>query len=297
MPTSEFVTIPAVRTVPDDDVSTTPLGSPAAGHIIQDAEPITPLSIAKIIQQSLPYSVLCYIARRLLTILLNRLLSVKAKATPESHQKRVLRVALYILSTAMATVGSWYSVSYMQIADGIRALPETSASEVDSKREKKSALQKQTTSFMEFLLGYLMHDTASTIDQFREYPADMVHHGIGMTMSILCLSRPHLLMDFVPAFLRLEGSTVALNWMWFFREFPILAQRFPFVDRSLPKVFVALYASIRMVWFPWYLHHVATKYPIVWNQGLGPAGRGLFYLLHTLQTYWFGLIVQKMVVS
>lgn len=291
-----------------DMAQRTPLGSPVPqpdlshrhvrvlGEIDDDADlyrPVTPTLVLELLQRAMPSAVACFLIRRALVAVLMRFISSQPKSSSDAHEKRVLRVALYILSTAQATFGTVYSIVHLRTADAIRA--ETA--DPVKRHEMKDALVHQTKLLMEALLGYLIHDTLSTIDQWRQYPADMLHHGLGITLVVISLARARLTMEFVPAFLRLETSTVALNCMWFFREFPQLAQALPLVDQALPKVFVLLYFAIRMVWFPWYLRKMATEFPVVWNEGLGSVGKRLMMILHALQTYWFGLIVKKMVLG
>ena len=215
---------------------------------------------------------------------------------------RLHRTVLYLFSTGQAFAGAIYSL--LESVPCLRASVFPSEKEAlkhadpDAEGAEKAAFWRQrqrSARFIRFILGYLCHDLLMIAPVAAQYPADIVHHFIGISLIATCLRRPETLMYFVPHFLRLESSTVVLNSMWFVREYPGLKTAAPALANSLPTVFAGSFFVLRVVWLPYFLHHLHSEKPAVWK-ALGATGQRLMLGLIGLNWYWFGLIA-KMVVK
>jgi hypothetical protein len=161
-------------------------------------------------------------------------------------------------------------------------------SESESKR-----LANRTMTLFEIITGYMIHDFVCILPEWRDYPADILHHVLGLGLLTACMRNMRQLAPFIAIFLRLELSTVLLNLMWFFREFAGLKQMFPLVDKHLPNAFALVYFLVRVAYMPARVILWANTYPNRFWDGLGQKGLIGLSALMGLNVYWFMLILNK----
>jgi len=204
--------------------------------------------------------------RVVLTAILRRAGPAAFRAAGAERQRRTV---LYVLSTAAASIATTFAI----VTDGRPT------------RAKRHLLDS--------FIGYLLHDAAAVLPQWRQYPADLAHHVAVMALCGYVRTRFHALFDIAAPMMRLECSTVFLNLFWFTREFPELRARFPRAVAALPTAFLHAFFWIRVAWLPYYAwwmdRHHRRRF-----RGFGPVAHAGLAGLILVQFYWFAMILAKL---
>lgn len=213
---------------------------------------------------------------------------------------RLLRAELYVLSTlfnaAGAVVGVWCWVG--NAASGVRGeacagIPARLLAAVPAAWRPKATLR----AYIGVALGYFAHDLALAATPagggWSAQRADVLHHINAVCCAVVALRRFGSLPPFLGPGQIMDASTVALNAMWFLREFGdpsnVVHRRWSHVATA---AFVGLFASLRVVWVSWYLARTAAREPEQWRR-VGRLGHACLALMQVLNLYWFALIVRK----
>jgi len=140
--------------------------------------------------------------------------------------------------------------------------------------------------FIAISVAYFLYDLVVTLPDWRRYPADLLHHVLGVALTASCLLHPmpaslgqHILLT--------EASTPIYNITYVMKK--VGADRSP-VYRYLCIAFAVVFAVTR----PLYLTYISA---VVWTAGLDTFVRGVphvavaMLLLTALNIHWFVKIV------
>jgi hypothetical protein len=280
------------------------------------------------------FTLLYAIAGALLRFVLARWGSSELVGTTPARRARAV---LYMLSTVnccvtlmpflrtsaetLRTFGSIVPAPFTSITrTGTTRLDATPEEDKDGEPhfnpETSRSLLRQARFIDEAMLGYLIHDLLMILPEAKEYPADVFHHIAGITCGVASLVNIRRVYPFLPVFFSAEFSTIFLNLIWMFREFPQTAAAvFPgrigtmLRDKIAPLCFAGSFGVIRACMFPVMtlrLYSTPVTLPVAKGGGKAPPttsnaleqmlGRPAAYTLLSLlvlQWYWFVLVVRK----
>lgn len=171
------------------------------------------------------------------------------------------RFPTYVTSMLHAVVGTVFSAKKILV----------------DKPEDQKGIRNQ----MAFTLGYFVQDLIATMPDWIAHPQELIHHVAAITVILGCMACK-CVTEYIPRFLIVESSTVALDLMWFLKE---TGNASTTLYKVTTITFATLFAATRVVWMPYALmevmHNQKEKF-----KGLGPA-RFALAPVTALQFYWF----------
>ena len=231
------------------------------------------LSLTDCVSAASMYGVAVAGLRRLVSVAMRLSLGGPYNAAPA---KRRSRAELYMLSTLNCA---------LCVGVALKILLQRQTKSSDERAAWECAV---VTSLGKLELGYYLHDLIAILPQCREHPADVFHHVCGLVMMSLTLNQLDSLHEFVAPMLLVDASTIALNLLWFQREFKVGTSQ----TRRLQLLFASMFFVLRVLWLPAFLYQKRRDEPEKFS-ALGCAGEATLSCIVLLQLYWFSLIAAK----
>lgn len=132
---------------------------------------------------------------------------------------------------------------------------------------------------LSILTGYLMHDMYATRADWMQYPADSIHHVLGIGLAASDIYKGALL-HYIPGLFSVELSSIPLSMMWLLRQAGKESSR---AYTATMAAFVVSFFATRLLYMPRVIWKM-RKDPVGWAR-LGRL-RYVLYAIQALQVYW-----------